>query len=141
MQLSTLPAAGRSSDRMPTRAASTNAYQQGAVLSATPSELVVALYDGARRFLRQATIAMGERNIERAHFSLRRVELIIAYLDGILDDEQGEIPARLHAIYLFSLSHLNAARMTQDPQKLEQVSDLLGELRESWGQIAEAEHG
>ena len=141
MQLSTLPAARRSSDRMPTRAASTNAYQQGAVLSATPAELVVALYDGARRFLRQATIAMGERNIERTHFSLRRVELIIAYLDGILDDEQGAIPAQLHAIYGFSLSHLNAARMTQDPRKLEEVSDLLGELRESWGQIADADHG
>ena len=68
------------------------------------------LYDGARRFLRQAAIAMGEGKIERAHISLRRAELIIAYLDGTLDDDQGEIPARLHAIYRFSLSHLNAAR-------------------------------
>ena len=121
---------------MPTRAASTSAYQQGAVLSATPSELVVALYDGARRFLRQATVAMRDGNTERAHNSLRKVELIIAYLDGILDHDQGEIPAQLHSIYLFSLAHLNTARMTQDPGKLEEISRLLGELREAWGRIA-----
>ena len=121
---------------MPTRAASTSAYKQGAVLAATPSELVVALYDGARRFLRQATVAMEERDVERTHNSLRRAELIIAYLDGILDMEQGDIASRLHSIYQFSLTHLNAARMSQDPGKLAEVSDLLGELRESWGQIA-----
>ena len=121
---------------MPTRAASTSAYKQGAVLAATPTELVVVLYDGARRFLRQAAAAMEERNVERTHNSLRRAELIIAYLDGILDQDQGEIAARLHSIYQFSLTHLNAARMSQDPGKLEEVSTLLGELRESWGQIA-----
>ncbi len=126
---------------MATRALSTSAYKQGAVLSATPAELVVALYDGARRFLRQAAIAMGEGDVERTHGSLRRAELIIGYLDGILDRDQGQIPAQLHAIYQFSLTHLNAARMSQDPQKVEQVSDLLGELRDSWGQVAaEAGH-
>ena len=100
---------------MATRALSTSAYKQGAVLSATPAELVVALYDGARRFLRQAAVAMGEREVERTHASLRRAELIIAYLDGILDREQGEIPARLHAIYQFSLTHLNAAQYEPGP--------------------------
>ncbi len=40
------------------------------------------LYDGARRFLRQASIAMREGEIERAHNTLRRAELIIAHLDG-----------------------------------------------------------
>ncbi|MEZ5120058.1 MAG: flagellar export chaperone FliS [Solirubrobacterales bacterium] len=41
-------------------AASTAAYQQQAVLTATPGQLVVMLYDGAIRFLRQADVAMGE---------------------------------------------------------------------------------
>ena len=47
------------------------------------------LYDGARRFLRQANVAMREGQVERAHNTLRRAELIIAHLDGILDFEQG----------------------------------------------------
>jgi flagellar protein FliS len=117
--------------------ASPNAYRQGAVLAATPGELVVMLYDGARRFLRQANVAMREGQIERAHNTLRRAELIIAHLDGVLDFDQGEVSERLHAVYLFCLSHLNAARNTQDPGKLEEVSELLGELREAWAQVAE----
>ena len=59
------------------------------MLSASPTQLVVMLYDGARRFLRQAAAAMQAREIERAHNALRRAELIIAHLDGVLDDDQG----------------------------------------------------
>jgi flagellar secretion chaperone FliS len=117
--------------------ATPNAYRQGAVLAATPGELVVMLYDGARRFLRQANVAMREGQVERAHNTLRRAELIIAHLDGILDFQQGEVADRLHAIYQFCLAHLNAARNNQDPGKLEEVSELLGELREAWAQVAE----
>lgn len=117
-------------------AASPNAYREGAILAATPSELVVMLYDGARRFLRQAGIAMREGQIERAHNTLRRAELIVAHLDGVLDHQHGEIPQQLHAIYQFCLAHLNKGRLDQDPTKLEEVSNLLGELRESWAQVA-----
>src|SRR5580693_6852943 len=113
------------------------AYRQGAVLAATPGELVVMLYDGARRFLRQASIAMREGEIERAHNTLRRAELIVAHLDGILDFEQGQVAHNLHSIYRFCLAHLNSARLSQDPTKLEEVSDLLGELREAWAQVAD----
>jgi flagellar protein FliS len=117
--------------------ASPAAYRQGAVLAATPGELVVMLYDGARRFLRQASVAMREGQVERAHNTLRRAELIIAHLDGVLDFQQGEVSDRLHAIYQFCLAHLNVGRNNQDAGKLEEVSELLGELREAWSQVAE----
>lgn len=117
--------------------ASPAAYRQGAVLAATPGELIVMLYDGARRFLRQANVAMREGQVERAHNALRRAELILAHLDGVLDFDQGEVAERLHSIYQFCLAHLNAARNNQDPAKLEEVSELLGELREAWSQVAE----
>jgi len=131
-----MPTASPSTYRATSNAASPNAYRQGAVLAATPGELVVMLYDGARRFLRQANIAMREGEVERAHNTLRRAELIVAHLDGILDHEQGQISERLHAIYQFCLAHLNSARLSQDPAKLEEVSGLLGELRDAWAQVA-----
>jgi flagellar secretion chaperone FliS len=122
--------------------ASHAAYRRGTVMAATPAELVVLLYDGARRFLRQAAVAMGEHEVERAHTTLRFGERIISHLDGTLDFQQGEISQRLHSIYAFCLSHLNAARMSQDPTKVEEVIELLGELREAWSEIAaEAELG
>ena len=95
------------------------------------------LYDGARRFLRQAAAAMRDGEIERAHNTLRRAELIIAHLDGTLDYDQGELADRLHSIYaLLPRPPQSRARLSQDPGKLEEVSDLLGELREAWAQIA-----
>ncbi len=117
-------------------ATSPNAYRQSAVLSATPGELVVMLYDGARRFLRQAAVAMRAREVERAHNAVRRAEMILVHLDGTLDRDQGELAENLHALYLFCLAHLARARMSQQAELLEQVSALLAELQEAWAQIA-----
>ena len=120
--------------------ASPQAYRRGAVLAASPVELVVILYDGARRFLRQAGAAMQEGEIERAHFTLRHAEMIIGHLDGTLDLEQGgELARHLRDIYSFCLRHLNKARMAQDASMLEEVSQLLGELRDAFSQIAAQE--
>jgi len=116
-------------------AASPQAYRREAVLAASRGQLVVMLYDGARRFLRQAAAAMRAREVERSHNTLRRAELIIAHLDGTLDFEQGELAENLHALYAFCLRHLNEGRFARDAAKLDEVCTLLGELRESWAQI------
>jgi flagellar protein FliS len=62
--------------------------------------------------------------------------MIIAHLDATLDFDQGEVAERLHAIYAFCLVHLNRARIGQDADMVEEVSGLLGELRDAWSQIA-----
>src|ERR1700733_948532 len=122
--------------------ASHAAYRRGTVMAASPAELVVLLYDGPRRFLRQGAVAMGEGEVERAHNTLRFGERIINHLDATLDFQQGDIAQHLHSVYRFCLSHLNTARMRQEPAMVEEVIDLLGELRDAWSEIAaEAERG
>lgn len=111
------------------------AYQQNAVLTASPAHLVVMLYDGARRFLGQAAVAMREDQIETAHIKLRRAEDILLHLREVLDMDQGQVAERLQAIYLFCQAHLREARIDRDPAKIEQVSELLGTLREAWATI------
>jgi flagellar protein FliS len=107
---------------MSTLTASPNAYRETAVLSATPERGVVMLYDGAHRFLFQATVAMREGKIELCNRKLARAEDIIAH--------------NLDAIYDFCLRQLRQARFDRDPAVLEHVSSLLGQLRESWAAIA-----
>jgi flagellar protein FliS len=115
---------------------SPRAYRQSAVLSATHGQQIVMLYDGARRFLHQAGAAMSEPSIETAHNKLVRAENIIRHLHGTLDMEQGgEIAVGLQSIYLFCLRHLSRARFEQDPKKLDEVSVLLGQLRETWAAV------
>jgi flagellar secretion chaperone FliS len=119
------------------QAPSQQAYRENIVLSATPAQLIVMLYDGARRFLRQAGAAMQAKEIERAHNALRRAELIIAHLDGVLDPEQdARLAEQLHEIYEFCLRHITRARFDQDAGKLDEVGNVLGELRESWAEVA-----
>ncbi|MGZ4195998.1 MAG: flagellar export chaperone FliS [Solirubrobacteraceae bacterium] len=112
------------------------AYRESAVLSAQPEQLVVMLYDGARRFLHQAAIAMGEGQVELAHRKLRRTEDILLHLREVLDMEQGgEIAARLESIYMFCQSYLLKARLDRDPAKVDRVSAMLDELRDAWATI------
>jgi flagellar protein FliS len=112
------------------------AYRESAVLSAQPEQLIVMLYDGARRFLGQAAIAMGEGQVELAHRKLRRTEDILLHLREVLDMEQGgEIAIRLQSIYMFCQSYLLKARMDRDPAKIDRVSAMLGELRDAWATI------
>jgi flagellar secretion chaperone FliS len=115
---------------------SPNAYRASSVLTATHGQLIVMLYDGAGRFLSQASVAMGERQIVAAHNKLTRAENIIRHLRNTLDLEQGQLAERLQSIYTFSLAHLRQARLEQSPQKVDEVSELLGKLRESWAAIA-----
>lgn len=123
---------------MPAHLATTQtAYQKSAVLTATQGQLIVMLYDGAFRYLTQASVAMAERNIEMAHNKLRRAELIIDHLRASLDFEGGgEMAGRLWSIYSFCTRYLNEARLQRDPQRIEQVRTLLGTLRDAWAEVA-----
>jgi flagellar protein FliS len=116
--------------------AQTAAYQQQSILTATPGKLVVMLYDGAVRFLKQAAAAMREERRAQADERLRRADAIIEELQLTLDLEAGEIASNLQGIYVFSRRHLNEARVERDPEKVDQVAGLLSELRGSWAQIA-----
>ena len=119
-----------------TTLATPNAYRESAVLSAPPELLVVMLYDGARRFLFQAGVAMRDGQIELSHRKLRRAEDIVQHLRDTLDMDQGEIALNLEAIYLFCQRHMMKARFDRDAGKLEQVSTLLGNLREAFASIS-----
>ena len=126
---------------MATLAATTSdAYKQQSILTAPPGRLVVMLYDGCVRFLFQAAYAMREGNRKVAQERLRRAEAIIDELRVTLDhDKGGEIASNLDAIYGFSRSHLIKAWVERDAAKIDEVSRLMGELRDAWAHIASGE--
>lgn len=120
-------------------AAQTAAYRQQSVLTATPGQLVVMLYDGCLRFLHQAAHAMRDDQQPEARRRLDRAEAILDELLATLDLEQGGVIAsRLQGIYVFCAQQLLDARARSEPELIDGVIDLLAELRESWAQIANA---
>jgi len=113
-------------------------YRQQSVLTATPGQLVVMLYDGALRFLLQASTALRSGDQLGCDAKLRRAEAIVDELHSSLDkDRGGEIASRLEGIYVFCKRHLMEARLERDPAMIEKVSELLAELREAWVEIAQ----
>ena len=119
--------------------APTAAYKQQSILTATPGQLVVMLYDGCVRFLHQSAHAMREGKIAEAGTRLARAEAIIDELLTTLDlEEGGVIASRLQGIYVFCLRHLMQARLERDAEMIDKVSELLSELRDSWVQVSAA---
>jgi flagellar protein FliS len=112
------------------------AYKESSILTAPPERLVVMLYDGAHRFLAQAAAAMRQGDVAHTNDRLQRAEAIVSELNATLDMSAGEVAERLRAIYIFCRRHLGEARVERNPEKIEAVSRLLGELRESWAQLA-----
>jgi flagellar protein FliS len=112
------------------------AYREASVMTASPEQLVVMLYDGAGRFLRQAEGAMtGAGTWMQASEKLSRAEAIIDELLATLDMDAGDIAERLQAIYVFCKTRLIEARLERDPGRVDQVARLLAELRDAWATI------
>jgi flagellar secretion chaperone FliS len=112
------------------------AYAESAILTASPGRLVVMLYDGAIRSLRQSAAAMRGGDRERARTCMRKAEAIIDELNGSLDMSVGELPDRLRSIYHFCKRHLIHANVMEDAAAIDTVVGLLADLRESWDRAA-----
>jgi flagellar secretion chaperone FliS len=118
--------------------ASTAAYQEQAVLTASPAQLVVLLYDGIVRFLRQADVALGERATVHAHDRMSKAEAIIDELQATLDMSQGRLPENLEGIYVFWKRLLWEVRLERDRDKLARLIGMVDNLRGAWAQIAQS---
>lgn len=111
-------------------------YRQTQAETASPTQLVVMLYDGAIRFLCQAREKMGPDDLEARHTLLLKSQKIIAELMSSLDMKQGgEVAANLQRLYGYMLQQLVEANLRDDPKPIEQVITMLRELRASWAEV------
>ena len=114
-------------------------YREIHLVSSTPEETVLMLYDGAIRFLKDAAKEIAEKNITAKIRLLEKVERILDYLQSCLDMEKGgEIAENLHRLYDYMLVRLTEANLYNDPAKIEEIATLLGTVREGWGGMCEA---
>jgi len=111
-------------------------YRTSTILTASPEQLVIMLYDGCHRFLLQAITALREGNIVEAGERFGRATAIIDELQRTLDLSAGVVAERLDGIYVVCRRHLGEGMSERDPAKLEQVDELLRELRDGWAQAA-----
>ncbi len=117
--------------------ASPAAYRNSSVMTASPGQLVVMLYDGMARFLRQAEVLADEGAWTNAGERLTKADAILDELLITLDIEAGgEVAERLQAIYVFCKKLLIEARVDRVSDPIRHAARLLAELREAWAEIA-----
>ena len=113
------------------------AYQSNSVLTASPEQLVVMLFDGALRFSRRALMAWDNGDRGAATQSVGRVTAIINELNVTLDLEAGgEIAENLRSLYIFMVRYLTESVVENEPQKVRQVMGMLLELREAFAEAS-----
>jgi flagellar protein FliS len=115
-------------------------YRQNAVLNAKPEQLVVMLYDGALKFIRQADQALAKKDIPGAHQALVRTQDIIAHLRAALNEDY-EIARSLDALYAYIYDLLVQANVKKDRYVLATAAQMVRELREAWAQSLKAKPG
>jgi flagellar protein FliS len=103
------------------------------VTTANPGQILVMLYDGLLRFLREAQTAMAAKDRAKAGERISRAHAIIAYLLNTLDATHSPALCKnLQSLYVFCMQRLLNASMEQDVAKLADVVRLLSPLRDAW---------
>jgi len=100
-------------------------------------QLVIMLYDGAISFLGQAREKMAAQDAAAKGLLIGRALDIIAELNASLNFQAGqELATNLFHLYNFMTSHLTKANLDWDLKALDEVMELLQQLRESWVEVA-----
>ncbi|MDI6601797.1 MAG: flagellar export chaperone FliS [Thermoanaerobacteraceae bacterium] len=112
-----------------------NEYMNNTVLTSTPEELILMLYDGCIKFINRAIMSIDDKNWTEANSNILRAEDIITELRVSLDMRY-EISRNLDSLYEFFMDVLVQANISKDKEKLMQILPLIKDLRGTW---AEAE--
>ncbi|NLO83176.1 MAG: flagellar export chaperone FliS [Clostridiales bacterium] len=108
-------------------------YQQQNVNTASPGELVVMLYDGCIRFIKQAIEHINNKDPQGAHNAIIRVQDIVLEFMSTLDMNY-EISKNLLALYDYMYGRLVEANMQKDVNILQEVLEFVTELRDTWAE-------
>lgn len=108
-----------------------NIYQQNEILTAPKGKLLLMLYDGAIKYLKFSKIAMDEKNISNCNKYLCKAQDIISELMVTLNMDY-EISKSLYSLYEYMKYRLVQANIKKDKTMVDEVMDMLSELREAW---------
>jgi flagellar protein FliS len=109
-------------------------YNKNKVLTATPAELTLMLYDGAIKFVNIAIDAVEKKDIERAHNNIQKTKNIIMEFQATLDHKY-PVAEDFDAVYAYLLRRLHEANIKKDREILEEVLKHLRTMRDTWKEV------
>lgn len=112
-----------------------NAYKQNSVNTASKEQLLLMLLDGAVKYTKIAKLAIKEKNIERAHKELIRVQDIFLELMITMDKDSGDYMEELYKVYEFIKNELGQANIKKDTQIIDNILPVIEEVRDMWYEV------
>lgn len=109
-------------------------YNNSKVLTASPGELTLMLYEGAIKFCNIAIVAVEAKDIEKAHIHITKVERIIDYLRQTLDMKYA-VAQDFERIYSYLSQRLVEANIKKDREILEEINEHLRSVRDTWKEV------
>jgi flagellar protein FliS len=110
-----------------------NEYLKTKVMTASPEQLQLMLYDGAIRFCEQARPAIESREIEKSYKLLTRAQEILMEMCNAMRDEYApETCARMRSLYIFCYEKLVEANIEKKLEPLDEALKVIRHMRETW---------
>lgn len=109
-------------------------YKNNRVMTASPAELTLMLYEGAIKFCNIAITAIEQKDIPKAHTNITKVERIIDYLRQTLDMKY-PVAQDFENIYSYLSKRLVQANMRKDEEILREVNGHLHSVRDNWKEV------
>lgn len=111
----------------------TGQYRQTQLTTVDKGRLIVLLYEGAIKFLREAVESQKTGDIPaKSNFINRALDIISELSQSLNMNDSGEIAQNLKRIYQFWTDHLLKAKVVRDSRAMEEVIDMMSSLIEAW---------
>ena len=113
----------------------TNAYRQNEVMTASKETVLLLLYAGAVRFLKQAIESLENKKIaDKAKYILRTHEIVSELRAGLNVSAGGDIAVNLERLYDFIIDRLIQGNMNNTVAPLQEALSVLTTLNDAWEQ-------
>ena len=109
-------------------------YKNSKVLTASPAELTLMLYEGAIKFCNIAIVAVENKEIEKAHINIIKTEKIVDHFRRTLDMKY-PVAQDFERVYIYLARRLTQANATKDKEILEEVCGHLRTMRDTWQEV------
>lgn len=109
-------------------------HNDNKILTASPAELTLMLYEGAIKFCNIAIVAIENENVEKAHNNIIKVQKIIDYLRKTLDMKY-PVAQDFENVYVYLSRRLLEANMKKDKEILDEINEHLHSLRDTWKEV------
>ena len=109
-------------------------YNNNKVLTASPAELTLMLYDGMIKFCNIAEVAIEQKDIQKAHTNIIKVQHIVDYLRQTLDMSY-PVAQDFERIYEYLSGRLLQANVKKDVEILKEVNEHIHSVRDTWKEI------